>query len=202
MNETRITAATYDQIAVEYAQRWLGRGALAEITARFVKLLPSGAVVLDIGCGPGLDSERLRRAGLQVYSFDRSWGMLLEARRHTGAPLAQADMRQLPLSSASCDALWVCASFLHIPKRDAKVVLREFRRVLRPNGLMYIGVKQGQGEKWVTHENGLARFFVFYSPNEFDQLLGGAGFSIHEGHIAPDSLGREPWINRIVGPHT
>ena len=200
MTETQITSATYDQIAADYAARSAGAApeTLATIRERFAASLAPGARVLDVGCGPGWEAARLRDMGLRTYGLDRSRGMLAQARAW-GVPLLLGDMRALPLPDAAVDGLWVSASLLHIPKRDAPAVLREFRRALRPGGALYIGVKQGDGERWVEHRAGHQRFFAFYQPVELDDLLAGHGFAVAEGWLQADSLGRpERWINRIA----
>jgi ubiquinone/menaquinone biosynthesis C-methylase UbiE len=200
MTETRITSATYDQIAADYAARSPGAdpNTLATIRQRFTALLAPGARVLDVGCGPGWEAARLRDLGLRAYGLDRSRGMLAEA-RGLRLPLMLADMRALPLPGSSLDGLWVSASFLHIPKRDGPAVLREFRRVLRPGGALYIGVKEGDEERWVEQRRGHQRFFAFYQPEELDALLATHGFAVIECWLDADSLGRpERWINRIA----
>jgi ubiquinone/menaquinone biosynthesis C-methylase UbiE len=200
MTETQITSATYDQIAADYIARAAGATpeTLATIRERFVALLAPGARVLDVGCGPGWEAARLRELGLRAYGLDRSRGMLAEARVWS-VPLLLGDMRTLPLPDESLDGLWVCASFLHIPKRDGPAVLREFRRVLRPDGALYIGVKEGDGERWLEHSDGRQRFFAFYQPDELDALLAAHGFRVAEGWLDADSLGRpERWVNRIA----
>jgi SAM-dependent methyltransferase len=124
--------------------------------------------------------------------------MLAEARSR-GLPLLLGDMRALPVRDGALDGLWVCASFLHIPKRDGPAVLRAFGRALCPGGIMYVCVKQGDGERWVEHSAGRQRFFAFYSEREFDERLVAHGFTVLEGWIADDNLGRpERWINRLA----
>jgi SAM-dependent methyltransferase len=200
MTETQITSATYDQIAAYYAAHSPGATpeTLAKMRERFAALLASGARVLDVGCGPGWEAGRLRALGLRAYGLDRSRGMLAEARA-LSVPLLLGDMRALPLPDGALDGLWVCASFLHIPKRDGPAVLHEFRRALRPGGALYIGVKEGDGERWIEHSAGRQRFFVFYQAAELDALLAAHGFTMVEGWLGADSLGRaERWINRIA----
>jgi SAM-dependent methyltransferase len=199
MTETTTTSATYDQISAEYADHWGTHGdPLVGARSRFAALLTAGALVLDVGCGPGQDTSRLRQLGLRACGLDRSRGMLAQAQLR-GAPLLLGDMRRLPVRDCAFDGLWVCASFLHIPKRDALLVAREFRRALRPGGVLYLAVKGGDGERWVDHPSGLPRFFAFYQEDELDRLLAAAGFDVRERWIGADSLGRpEPWISRLA----
>ena len=214
MTETTTTSATYDQIAAGYAAQAWRADALAASRRRFAARLAQGARVLDGGCGPAHDTAGLRELGLRAMGFDRSRGMLAQARNPdlsglapavAGAgpsdpmPLLLGDMRQLPVRDSALDGLWVCASFLHIPKRDAPAVLREMRRVLRPGGVLFISIKRGRDERWIAHQAGGERFFVFYQEDELDGLLAAAGFHIRESWLDADHLGRpEPWIARLA----
>ncbi len=198
MTETHTTSATYDQIAADYAAQAGRTNALAESRRRFAARLRAGARVLDVGCGPAYDTAGLRELGLRAVGFDRSRGMLAQARRHQ-LPLLLGDMRCLPVRDGALDGLWVCASFLHIPKHDAPAVLKELRRVLRPGGVLFISIKRGLGQRWITHGSGGQRFFVFYQEDELDALLAATGFAVREAWLDADHLGRpEPWIARLA----
>jgi ubiquinone/menaquinone biosynthesis C-methylase UbiE len=124
--------------------------------------------------------------------------MLAQARAHQ-LPLLLGDMRHLPVRDNALDGVWVCASFLHIPKHDAPLVLGELRRALRPGGVLFISIKRGQGQRWVAHSTGGQRFFVFYQEDELDALLVESGFAVRESWLDADHLGRpEPWIARLA----
>lgn len=198
-DETETTAATYDEIAGEYAARW-GRGeALAATRARFAALLPPGAWVLDVGCGPGHDAVRLREHGLRVGGLDRSRSMVREARGR-GLAVALGDMRRLPVQAGRLDGLWVSASLLHIPKREAPAVLVEFQRALRAGGILYLGVKAGAGEDWpeaaqYARGAGRRRFFAYYAAEELDDLLARAGFEQVAGWT--NETHGQAWLGRL-----
>jgi SAM-dependent methyltransferase len=124
---------------------------------------------------------------------------MLAVARGLRVPLLLGDMRALPLPDAALDGLWVCASFLHIPKHDGPAVLREFSRALRNGGALYIGVKEGDGERWVEQYDGRRRFFAFYQPDELGALLTAHGFEVAQSWLNADSQGRpERWINCIA----
>jgi len=108
-------------------------------------------------------------------------------------------MRRLPVRDEALDGLWVCASFLHIPKRDAPALLAELRRALRPGGVLFISIKRGHGQRWIAHGTGGQRFFVFYQEDDLDALLAESGFAVRESWLDADHLGRpEPWIARLA----
>jgi ubiquinone/menaquinone biosynthesis C-methylase UbiE len=91
--------------------------------------------VLDLGCGTGLLTERVRRElGVpSVVGADYSPGMLEQAA--TGRPdidWVLASATSLPLADASFDAIVSSEAFHWFP--DQPAALAECRRILRPGG--------------------------------------------------------------------
>jgi len=191
------TAATYDHIAARYAAQAIYP--LEQELARFRQLVPSGGLVLDVGCGPGQYTQALRARGLRVVGLDLSPGMLRYAHANRTPRLACADMRCLPFTDGCADGCFVCASLLHLPRTQAPRALSEFRRVLCPGGALYVGVKEGEGKEWVASRKGHERFFVYYRLEEIDLLIQAAGFQIVDGWISPPGEGqRHNWLNRFA----
>jgi SAM-dependent methyltransferase len=98
----------------------------------------TGRRVLEIGCGSAPCSRWLRSAGAEPVALDVSGGMLARAaelNRETGLSvgLLQADAGALPLTDDSVDL--ACSAFGGLPfVADARAVLTEVARVLRPGG--------------------------------------------------------------------
>ncbi len=150
----------------------------------------------------GRDVGHLQELGFDAIGLDRSTGMLTEARRRMAAPFVQADMRHLPFADGSFDALWVCASLVHLPKAHAPAVLKECRRVLG-HGHIFLTLKRGEGERWTTNsDNGLPYFFACYHPAEVELLVERAGFRVLAAWDNPPGPGQtEPWLNVIGQTH-
>ena len=107
--------------------------------------LPSGATVLDLGCGAGMDSiiaaRRVGPAG-RVIGVDFSKAMLARAcaaKELVNLPhldFQHADAERLPLPDEAVDVALVNGIFNLNPKRRA--ILSELARVLRPRGRAYV----------------------------------------------------------------
>lgn len=97
------------------------------------------ALILDAGTGTGRISIPLLERGTRLVGCDLSMKMLRRLReKFSSAPLAQADIAYLPLSTHDFDAL-LTVHVMHLvgPWREA---LREFRRVLKPGGA-YLNIR-------------------------------------------------------------
>jgi len=105
---------------------------------QYVRIQPR--VILDAGCGTGHASRALlkRYRGSQLVALDLAEGMLRQARRRR--PLLRrldtvcADVAALPLADASVDMIF--SSLMLQWCNDLDAVFAEFRRVLRPGGLL------------------------------------------------------------------
>jgi len=112
-------------------------GRLVELLA-----LPTGSRVLDVPCGQGRHAHLLAETGFRVDGLDYSEHLVAKAReRGTGPTLryTRGDMRRLPARwSGRFDAvvnLFTSFGFFATPRDDA-LVIAEFARVLRPDGML------------------------------------------------------------------
>jgi ubiquinone/menaquinone biosynthesis C-methylase UbiE len=191
------TRQTYDAVAAELLARTRDRTGMRDALDRFASHVGRGALVLDIGAGPGADSGELRARGLRVVSLDLSLGMLATGARVLPGPRVQADMGALPFRDVA-DGLWLSASLLHVPRERAPLVLRELRRVLKPAGIAYVSVKCGTADGWEIERYGPGhpRWFTFWQPGPFDAALADAGFECIEAQTRQGS--HDVWLERLL----
>ena len=108
--------------------------------------------VLEIAVGTGNESAALAadQSMTLCAGIDLSAPMLKRARKRIErisrrrALLCQADARALPFQAASFDCLLSCYMMDLLPEHDIPLVLHEFRRILRPQGLLILA---GMGEQ-------------------------------------------------------
>jgi ubiquinone/menaquinone biosynthesis C-methylase UbiE len=114
------------------------RQALREVESLLGRALDAGERVLDAGCGTGYLAAGLRRArpDVETHGADLSTGMLATAHAAGAHPLVQADAGRLPYADASFDLVVARGVLHHLP--DVAAALREWRRVLRPDGAVVL----------------------------------------------------------------
>jgi 2-polyprenyl-6-hydroxyphenyl methylase/3-demethylubiquinone-9 3-methyltransferase len=110
-----------------------------------------GKTVLDLGCGGGFMSEALAMRGATVTGIDVAASAIAIASEHAASqnlPIRylKAGGECLPLADQSMDAV-VCVDVLeHVADLDA--VLREIKRVLKPQGLFFFDTIN---RNWLAH---------------------------------------------------
>lgn len=128
----------YHPIAVAYYD---------DAVPRMIELMGAkpGANILDAGCGPGVHSIRVARAGYHVYGIDRSLTMLEEARSRISSAgfgdrveLAQEDLTRLSFAEAAFDYVFSWGVIIHIP--EVEKALAELARIVRPGGKLALYV--------------------------------------------------------------
>jgi SAM-dependent methyltransferase len=114
---------------------------------RFCAHLPSGAAVLDIGCGTGEPIARfLIGKGFAVTGVDFAQSMLdIAARRFPSAAWLRQDMRRLS-APGPFDGVIAWHSFFHLPPDDQLAAFPGIAAHLAPSGVLMMTVGPEEGE--------------------------------------------------------
>lgn len=133
-------ASAYDQWSRTYEAVENATRDLAVRVLRQYPLQLGDRVILEVGCGTGLNTGYLSEKGKELLAFDFSAGMLEQARAKITAGsvrFVQCDIQlQWPLDQGSVD-LAVCMLVLeHIANLDH--IFQEAARVLRHGGEFFI----------------------------------------------------------------
>lgn len=180
----------YDSLAEDY-QRARGDSTRdEELLADLTERLPANPHVLDAGCGDGRPASTWFSGG-DVASLDFSRAQLELARERLSTGwLTQGDMTSLPFATDTFDAVCAFGSFIHIPDEDHETVLREFRRVLRPDGwvLFTTGCSNWEGRNPDWLETGVAMEWDILGLDETKTLLADVGFSVEDAWVVDDDL--------------
>lgn len=190
-NHLHEIASCYDNIATDYIRENEDRDVIARQRIQFINDV-SGTRILDAGCGPGWDAQWFAEQGYETVGVDISERFLSYARAESRRPaFLKTDMRQLGLQADTFDGVWACASLLHLTYTDAKRVLSEFHRVLRDDGVIWVSVKRGTGQRIGDQFDGDHRRFILYERDELETLFLDQGFRI-------DTFTENDWIEVLA----
>jgi SAM-dependent methyltransferase len=189
----------FDRSAEVYAAfvRPFSRPIFDEALGVLGRYLSPDSRVLDAGCGPGQELERVGRLvpDGEVVGIDLAAGMVKTAHRAARAhgldhsAFFQSDVGALPrVFTGKFDLAYNCLAHHHYPEPERAA--REVLRCLRPGGVYCI---VDPGPEWYNRMSvPLARWadpgwISFHTPEEFRGLLSRAGFA------------RTAWIDLLPG---
>lgn len=165
------------------------------IQDEFLEKLPTGARILDLGCGSGRDTKYFLERGYEVDAIDGSKELCALASEYTGIPVKCQLFQELD-ETRKYDGIWACSSLLHLSLGELDDVLHRIEKALKPQGILYMSFKYGvfEGER-----NG--RYFLDFTEEKLNQLL-----EKHEGlrqmrsfqteDARPDR--EEKWLNLFL----
>lgn len=129
----------------------------------FLKALPAGAKILELGCGGGQDSQVMLTRGFNVTPTDGSPEMAQQAGRLLGRPVTVLPFDRLEEDGIYA-GVWANACLLHIPRPELAAVLSRIHRALKTGGVFYASFKAGSAE-------GRDRFQRYYNYPSRDWLI-------------------------------
>jgi len=147
----------------------------------------AGKLVLDLGCGAGIDSAEFIRNGAQVVSLDftrtgvkLTQGLLKEA----GFPshVIQADALSLPFKQNTFDCVYSFRVLHHIPQIEE--ALAQIHQVLKPTGQIMV---------MLYHKDSLLYHSIIYLRGIKERML---------GKFTPDEILSRYSEQRKNCPHT
>jgi len=161
LTEKQHVHAVYDAIAKQWHHTRGKRGVLWPGATSFLKSLPRGSVVADIGCGDGKYFPAIWNSGSFVIGTDISLPLLetsvgaclsegeqgpelRQVRKqnssyNTRPAVAVADCMHIPLRSNSCDAAICIAVMHHLSTRPRRIrCLKELARIVKKGGTVNV----------------------------------------------------------------
>lgn len=127
----------------------------------------------------------LSKAGLTVLGIDIVEEMLAIARdRVTEVRFELMDARSLAFADQAFDGVWSARTLIHIPSPEVVATLREWKRVLKPGGVLCVCVIEGDFEgiepEYYDPSGETETFFHYFREEELAANLREAGFELIE----------------------
>lgn len=185
---------SYDKYAKLYADNTFHRLLQFQLN-HFISLLPKNSKILDVACGCGRDTQYLTEEGFNVIGIDVSEELLKEARLRTkNCNFQKMDFLDLDFSKETFDGVWCMAGISSIPKDNITVAIKEFYKVLKKDGILYIDIREGHGQEIVTKEKyeNAPFYYSYLTKEELENLLKESNFQILSSEVS-DNEGKR-WV--------
>lgn len=177
----------------KYRRRWAHRvrKCRRQVDA-CLSFVPGAKTLLDVGCAYGYVLEAAAAAGLQATGLDFS-AFAVDQCRARGFHAVEGSLTALPFPDASFDVVMLKAVLEHVD--DPLQGLREAARVLRPGGVIFVIVPDGDyfkntltprtGRNFRPDARGW-QHHVYFNSQSFELACRRAGLLVaYEGRAAP-----------------
>lgn len=172
------------------------------------------ARVADVGCGGGLLSEALARAGADVVGIDLGLKVIEIARLHLHESNLQVDYRKQSSTElaaaepASFDAVCCMELIEHVP--DPAALVRDLADMLKPGARLFMSTLNRTpaafgaailGAEYITRmlPRGTHHYAQFLKPSELAHLLRQAGLELEDvSGLGYNPLNRKAWLSRFT----
>jgi SAM-dependent methyltransferase len=153
---------------------------LSFVTAKKVIPYRGEGKILDVGCGGGSYLYRLKQWGWETYGVEPSEAGAKQA-RSLGLAVTHGMLLDANFPSGFFDVVYLSHVLEHL--RDPYSTFREIKRILKPDGLVYLTVPNTRSLSFlVFRKNWYAldtpRHVVSYSPKTLQFLCAKTGFKI------------------------
>ena len=168
---------------------------MSNIYQNFTKNLSKNALILDAGCGSGRDTKAFLNMGYNVEAFDASSELVCLASNYTGIKVKHGLFNDVD-KIEEYDAIWCCASLLHVPEIELPNTLNKLANSLKPHGVWYVSFKYGDSQR---EKDG--RSFTDINEQRLTELVSSlSDIDISSTWITEDNRPdrNEKWFNAIL----
>lgn len=169
---------------------------MTEVYRHFLPKLACGSRILDLGSGSGRDAVYFSKQGFEVTALEPSHSLCEEIHRHFDGEIVCSLIENYQ-PDRRFDAVWACASLLHLTKNELLRFFTGLDKYLKPGGLVYASGKNGIQ----TGRCGDGRYFLEFNEALLQEILEAAAYlEIDEVWYSKDVSGRNEfqWINFVL----
>ena len=180
MNYKETVKAGYNAIANRYLAERTRDSEDVRLLNDLIERLPINANVLDAGCGAGVPISLRLSERFKVTGVDFSEAQIELAKKQVpNANFICQDMTQLDFRESSFDGICSYYAIIHIPREEREALLKNFYRILKPNGLalLCLGAENLIDD---IDENylGAGMYWSHYDTDTYLKMLKDCGFTI------------------------
>jgi len=179
--KVKVTLDAYNKVAAEYHSANVGKNVAQEQLDEFLTLVNPPAQVLDLGCGPGSDtkilSDKYSVTGLEIVKKFAD----IASFENPNAEIINADVINYDLPKNKYKGIWSRDMLHHIPEDQLPDVFKKVSDSLVENGILYVIVREGQGELYEKEKkkySEMERFYHLFSVEELESRAKAAGLSV------------------------
>jgi 2-polyprenyl-3-methyl-5-hydroxy-6-metoxy-1,4-benzoquinol methylase len=172
------------------------RADMSKLYEKFEKHLKKKAVILDLGCGSGRDTRHFISKGYDVVSVDGSEKMVEYCKEHSTNEIYCSTFETFS-SPMKFDAIWACASLLHVKRENIVKIISKYIDMLKNNGIFFMSFKLRKSD---YSKDG--RTFTCFTKDELIELIS-INYTVNlldviESTDVRENRDNEDWISVVI----
>lgn len=200
-----IVSVGFDKVGSEYSKTRLESDEEVQLLPNFMNRLPTGARVLDAGCGAGEPITRILSERFKVVGVDISRKQVEAARKILPyCEFVWQDMTTLTYPDGYFDGIISYYAIPHVPREEHKGLMDNFYRMLREGGyaLLCFGTDDDPGAV-IDGFFGVKMYWSSFDAGTNVEMMKEAGFHVTWLKFIFDDLTEEQHIFVLAQkPHT
>ncbi len=191
----------YDLTAEGYAVEFYSNEIMLPSLKEYIDIIGiKNPRILDLGCGPGQESMRLKRLGAEVVGIDfSSEAIKIAIEKNPDIPFFEKDFFLINKDIGLFDGILACSSLIHLNKQEYSELLGIIDQVIKPQGWFLNIFRQGKGQLIQNPEvkgEKLIRTIELYEDEEMKRVFEEHGYIfIKKGFL--DTTISGPWASLI-----
>lgn len=165
----------YNDSAEMWANNWYNNDTLLPFLNKLLKYLNKDTPrILDLCCGAGYESMRLKNLGAKVVGIDLSDKSLeIAKQKNPDINFYKRDMLDSYVDLGNFDGITCIAGIVHLQDMQLELAFKNMYEVLNNNGYLLLVFREGSGIKETTEYNNeiYNRNFVYHSKEELDKYI-------------------------------
>jgi len=187
----------YDLVAEQEAIEWYSNELLLPTIKSFLQLFKKEPIILDLGCGTGHETMRLKKEGALVVGLDFSSESIKIAKyRNPELKFHCMKYDEITNDLGTFDGIFASASLIHQDKIELKETIKRIRKVHKNNGYFLNLFQKGEGKKVHYPEiKGIKieRIVERYTKEEMIDIFNNSGYSFEKELIIEDDP-KDVWM--------
>ncbi len=163
------TVSAYNNCASAYEEKFSKNETYNQHALSFASLFEAGSSILDIGCGPGLNSALFTGRGISVTGIDPSSEMIRLAEKNCPAGNfinISADMYE---SQKKFDGLYLSFVIVHMDDDKVETLLDRLHFMIKTGGYVYISFMVGKTPGYEL--SSFAKDEIYYNYFNKDEII-------------------------------
>ncbi len=196
---SRLVEDYVEMVDPEYLKEEKGRRAQGRIILSRIHRFKKHGKILDIGCGPGFFLDEAKRQGWEAQGVDLSGWAKNYAKENFNIEVFRGPLAEAVFPDRSFDVIVMNDVIEHL--EDPKSALKEIRRVLKNDGVLYISTPDIDSflsrllrAKWW----GINKYHLFYfSRKTLEEMFRDTGFKSLRYSSYPRIFSLNYWAKRL-----